>query len=342
MQFRTQLGAGLLLLVALSRPVFPQDAKTAYATPEDAAANPDFALQGEYANDRLGIQVVALGDDEFEVVTFRGGLPGAGWNGKDRQSSEEDGEAVRELIEDLELEKVHRTSPTIGAEPPRGAVVLFDGTEQSLKEHWQDGARMTDDGLLMEGVTSRDTFRDFSLHIEFRLPFMPYARGQARGNSGIYYQGRYETQMLDSFGLEGKDNETGGIYEIRDPDLNMCLPPLTCRPTMSTSPRPATTTRGTRPRTRRSPCGSTASSFIVTSRSPVSPGPHRSRSRPSRGPSICRTTATRSVTATSGCSPATRKRKPAGRSCPASNGSTARPAATMPPGDGCSLVNSAA
>ncbi|MEW4529512.1 family 16 glycoside hydrolase [Maioricimonas sp. JC845] len=227
MQFRTQLGAGLLLLVALSRPVFPQDAKTAYATPEDAAANPDFALQGEYANDRLGIQVVALGDDEFEVVTFRGGLPGAGWNGKDRQSSEEDGEAVRELIEDLELEKVQRTSPTIGAEPPRGAVVLFDGTEESLKEHWQDGARMTDDGLLMEGVTSRDTFRDFSLHIEFRLPFMPYARGQARGNSGIYYQGRYETQMLDSFGLEGKDNETGGIYEIRDPDLNMCLPPLT-------------------------------------------------------------------------------------------------------------------
>jgi hypothetical protein len=78
----------------------------------------------------------------------------------------------------------------------------------------------------MEGTWSKKKLQDHSVHLEFRTPYKPHARGQGRGNSGIYVQGRYEAQMLDSFGLEGKINETGGLYSIKAPDLNMCFPPL--------------------------------------------------------------------------------------------------------------------
>ena len=86
---------------------------------------------------------------------------------------------------------------------------------------------MTDDGLLMQGCTSKQKFGSCLVHIEFRTPYQPEDRGQGRGNSGIYVGARYECQMLDSFGLEGKDNECGGLYSVKAPDVNMCLPPLT-------------------------------------------------------------------------------------------------------------------
>jgi hypothetical protein len=65
-----------------------------------------------------------------------------------------------------------------------------------------------------------------TLHLEFRVPYQPQDRGQGRGNSGCYVQGRYEVQILDSFGLDSKDNDCGGIYSVSAPALNMSYPPL--------------------------------------------------------------------------------------------------------------------
>ena len=223
-----------------------------------ATAGLDFKFQGEYAGQPdgaeipWGVQVIALGEGKFRMVGYPGGLPGAGWNkllslGFDVQLNPaktavtatfayEDRKLSVKITGDkllvydtnegsnplAELPRVERKSPTLGTKPPADAEVLFDG---SGTQHFRDG-RMTPEGLLMEGATTTDKFRNFALHVEFLLPFMPTARGQGRANSGVYCQGRYEVQILDSFGLKGEDNECGGIYKGSKPAVNMCLPPL--------------------------------------------------------------------------------------------------------------------
>ncbi|WP_345683839.1 family 16 glycoside hydrolase [Novipirellula caenicola] len=192
---------------------------------ESAKSDPDFMVQGEYVSDTQGLQVIARGDGEFDLVLFEGGLPGAGGDTTAPRRLEGDADVVADLVEAMELEKVQRKSPTLGAKPPHGATVLFDGTKKSIDQHWRNG-KLVAPNLLGVGTTTNETFGDYRLHLEFKTPFMPTATGQGRGNSGVYHQGRYETQVLDSFGLEGKDNEAGGIYTVSPPSVNMCFPPL--------------------------------------------------------------------------------------------------------------------
>lgn len=211
-----------------------------------AETDADFALQGEYAGtlggDATGLQVVALGNGEFSAVIYPGGLPGAGWTQESRttltgaregesvqfadgeQSLEVDGTTARfQGPLSGELFKTKRQSPTLGVAPPWLATKLFDG---GTAWHFK-GGRITDEGLLMEGTELKTPYRDFMLHVEFMLPYMPAARGQGRANSGVYLQSRYEIQILDSFGLPGEFNECGALYRYQPPNLNMCLPPLT-------------------------------------------------------------------------------------------------------------------
>ncbi len=245
-QWSVQLAGWLRMRGYLDRPKFVA------ASPEEASVDPDFAVQGEYSGEvptadgpvKFGVQIIAEGRGMFSVVAYRGGLPGDGWDGseKKRANGRFDNGVVKfegkeahatwkngaiEIVDPngnfvASFPKVTRQSPTLGQKPEAGAVVLFDGTSGDAFQ----GARLTPDGLLMQGITSKQKFGSCRLHLEFRLPYQPEDRGQGRGNSGCYLQGRYEVQMLDSFGLEGMDNECGGLYSVKRPDLNMCYPPL--------------------------------------------------------------------------------------------------------------------
>ncbi|MDW8103667.1 MAG: DUF1080 domain-containing protein [Armatimonadota bacterium] len=121
------------------------------------------------------------------------------------------------------------------ARPPRGAIVLFDGKDLSkwvsrdgrTPARWEimpDGAMQVKAGT--GDIMTRDEFGSFQLHIEFATPYMPEARGQGRGNSGVYLHGLYEIQVLDSYGLESLGSgDCAAIYGIKTPDKNAAKPP---------------------------------------------------------------------------------------------------------------------
>ena len=207
----------------------------AYLEPEDAGR--DFQLQGEYASPASvhAVQVIALGDGKFRAVRLGGGLPGAGWNGRTRAETHgrvegdavvfEDGSRIEGGVfrlgeEGPSLPRVERVSRTQGLPPPKGAIVLSDPRGQHVEGEFDSR------GLLAAGARSREGFQSARIHVEFRTPFMPDADAQARGNSGVYIQNRYEVQVLDSFGLSGEWNECGGLYKVRKPSVNMAFPPL--------------------------------------------------------------------------------------------------------------------
>jgi hypothetical protein len=230
-----------LFVLAVGTAALAADPQPAFTDP--TTAGPDFTVQGEYTGEGCAAQVIALGDGKFHIVGWTPSLPGAGVEAEKKvelDAQREDGRVVfkgeewrGEIVDGAingtnrdgkswQLRRIERQSPTLSAKPPVGAIVLFDGTNS---DEWKAGT-LTPEGWLRAGVKSVREFGSGTLHLEFRTPFMPAARGQARGNSGVYVQDRFECQVLDSFGLAGESNEAGGIYKISKPKLNLCFPPL--------------------------------------------------------------------------------------------------------------------
>lgn len=232
---KTSILFSALLVTIPSCAAIPLFGKPTWTDPAKAAAeDPDFKVQGEYLAEGRAAQVVATGDGKFFISEYAGGLPGAGWDGSKITKSNGDKAFVSRKLDGFE--RAERKVSALGAKPPEGAVVLFSG--EGIEE-WNKAK--LEDGLLMAGTSTKRRFKDFKLHLEFRLPYKPETplTHQDRGNSGIYIFGRYEVQIIDSFGLdydlstwEGRNLSDpkqwcGSFYKFKTPDVPMCLPPLT-------------------------------------------------------------------------------------------------------------------
>jgi hypothetical protein len=137
-------------------------------------------------------------------------------------------------LKGLKILKPEDTQDMPSTPPPKGALDLFDGKsldgwvsarDPNKKAPW----KLLDSGVMQSGggdVRTAGTFAgNFRLHVEFRVPYEPKNKGQGRGNSGVYVQGRYEVQILDSYGLKSGNQDCGAIYEVAAPKENVCKAP---------------------------------------------------------------------------------------------------------------------
>jgi hypothetical protein len=125
-----------------------------------------------------------------------------------------------------------KVTPGQNGAPPSDAIVLFDGNDLSKWVNDKGGPAdwTVNDGIATvtgtNQVFTKQAFGDCQLHVEWASPNPPKGKGQARGNSGIYFQSRYEVQVLDSWDNPTYFNgQAGSIYKQYPPLVNACRQP---------------------------------------------------------------------------------------------------------------------
>ncbi len=126
-------------------------------------------------------------------------------------------------------------APTTIAQPPSDAIVLFDGTSFDAWRHGGEKAAqwtMLHDQHAMQvkpgtgDLWSREQFGDVQLHLEWATPAKVESQSQGRGNSGVFFFGRYEIQILDSYQNKTyADGQAGALYGQYPPMVNACRAP---------------------------------------------------------------------------------------------------------------------
>lgn len=119
---------------------------------------------------------------------------------------------------------------------PSDAMILFDGTQKSLNDNWIDTKgqapvwKVEDNSLTaVKGtgyLVTKMSFEDVQLHIEWRAPSVVVGNSQGRGNSGIFLQGLYELQVLDSYNNRTyRNGQAGSLYKQHAPLVNASKKP---------------------------------------------------------------------------------------------------------------------
>ena len=120
-----------------------------------------------------------------------------------------------------------------GTAPPNDAIVLFDGKDLS---QWRHGDGSQPKWSIVGGaftvvkgtgdIQTKRAFGDCQLHVEWRTPTQIQGEGQGRGNSGVFLQGQYEVQILDSYENRTYSNgQAGSIYKQYIPLVNASRKP---------------------------------------------------------------------------------------------------------------------
>lgn len=137
-------------------------------------------------------------------------------------------DARAEYLPGMEWEEPPVVDPgETAASPPSDAIVLFDGTDMSA---WKNGERWpVKDGVAFAGkgyVTTKQEFGDIQLHMEWSAPTEVKGDGQKRGNSGVFFMGLYEVQILDCFeNTTYPEGQTGAVYKQVAPMANAMRKP---------------------------------------------------------------------------------------------------------------------
>jgi len=114
-------------------------------------------------------------------------------------------------------------NPKLSTEPPDGAVVLFGGKAEQMRDNWYArrstepaGWTVDDKGVATPNkrdISSKQEFGDCCLHVEFCEPL------EGHGNSGVGMQGRYEVQILNSYGKKPESHECGAFFDQTPPKV---------------------------------------------------------------------------------------------------------------------------